>query len=379
MNLNINALFQPLEGADCADLNILIVGGAIRDSLLGLTPKDIDFVAVGIKPETLLSRGFLQIGRDFPVFLHPISHVEVALARTERKIAEGHTGFTVHADPSVSLEDDLRRRDFTINAIALARDGTLTDPYGGQNDLNARRLQHVSDAFSEDPLRVFRGIRFLAQLASFDFEPAPETAELMRKMVPTFRELSVERIVSEIDQTLKTEKPEVGLKWIPRLGITQSLAPELNCLPHRFLTNFPETRLAEWAFKNRPSLGCIQVYCSKFRLSLSKQRLLRAILTLRKVEVIDASNILSTMNQLGWLRGNAPDPTIDRLLVEADKAALTSIPVSTWLKLRSIVRQVTAETVEGEISGRSLGEAIYAQRLRVLSTEISAPGTAPGL
>ena len=379
MNLNITPLFQPLDGVDCTDLNILVVGGAIRDSLLGLTPKDIDFVAVGIRPESLLSRGFLQIGRDFPVFLHPKSHAEVALARTERKIAEGHTGFTVHADPSVSLEDDLRRRDFTINAIALARDGTLTDPYGGQNDLSARKLQHVSDAFSEDPLRVLRGIRFLAQLASFDFEPTPETVKLMRKMVPTFRELSVERIVSEIDRTLKAENPEAGLKWMPQLGITQNLAPELNSLPNRFLTHFPETRLAEWVFKNTPSLTCIQLYCTKFKLSLNKQRLFRAILTLRTVEVVDASNILSTMSKLGWLRGNAPDTTIDRLLVEIDKAKLTPIPISTWLKLRSIARQVTAETVADGSSGRALGEAIYAQRLRALSTEISAPGTAPGL
>ena len=128
-----------------------------------------------------LELGFQQVGHDFPVFLHPKSHVEIALARTERKTQQGHTGFVVHADPKVSLETDLLRRDFTMNAMAISRGGELIDPYGGQYDLEQRIMRHVSHAFTEDPLRVLRGVRFLAQLGQFDFSLAPETITLMRQ------------------------------------------------------------------------------------------------------------------------------------------------------------------------------------------------------
>ena len=132
--------------------------------------------------ETLLELGFQQIGQDFPVFLHPKSHAEIALARTERKTHKGHTGFIVHADPAVTLETDLLRRDFTINAMAVSRTGELIDPYGGEKDLQSHQLRHASGAFSEDPLRVLRGIRFLAQLGAFEFQIAPETRSMMQSM-----------------------------------------------------------------------------------------------------------------------------------------------------------------------------------------------------
>ena len=137
---------------------------------------------MGATPETFLKLDFQQVGQDFPVFLHPKSHVEIALARTERKTHQGHTGFAVYADPSVTLETDLLRRDFTINSMALSRTGDLIDPYGGENDLKARQLRHVSDAFKEDPLRVLRGIRFLGQLGKFEFCIAPETESVMQAM-----------------------------------------------------------------------------------------------------------------------------------------------------------------------------------------------------
>ena len=218
-------LFAPLAGTNLETIEMYVVGGAVRDSLLGLAPKDIDYVAVGTTPDTLCDLGFQQVGQDFPVFLHPKSHVEVALARTERKTQQGHTGFVVHADPSVTLETDLLRRDFTINAMAISRTGELIDPFGGQQDLNDRLLRHVSTAFAEDPLRILRGIRFLAQLGRFNFQLADETVHLMQTMAPSLTELSVERVIVELDKTLASERPEHGLSQLARLKVTDMLAP----------------------------------------------------------------------------------------------------------------------------------------------------------
>ena len=146
-----------------------LVGGAVRDRLLGLPAGDRDWVVVGESPASMLAAGFRQVGADFPVFLHPASAEEYALARTERKSAPGHRGFIVHADPAVTLEQDLERRDFTINAIAQAPDGALVDPFGGARDLEARVLRHIGPAFAEDPLRVLRAARFMARLAPLGF------------------------------------------------------------------------------------------------------------------------------------------------------------------------------------------------------------------
>ena len=158
-----------------------IVGGAVRDRLLGLPVKDRDWVVVGATPEVMQARGFRPVGKDFPVFLHPKTQEEYALARTERKVGRGYHGFTFHAAPDVTLEDDLIRRDLTINAIAEDDDGTLIDPYGGVADLRAGVLRHVSAAFAEDPVRILRLARFAARFAAFTV--APETQALMRHMV----------------------------------------------------------------------------------------------------------------------------------------------------------------------------------------------------
>src|SRR5258708_36344314 len=157
-----------------------LVGGSVRDELLGLPVQDHDHVVVGASPEEMLKQGFRPVGADFPVFLHPETHEEYALARTERKTGPGYKGFAFHAAPDVTLEDDLRRRDLTINAMARAEDGTLVDPYGGERDLRAGLLRHVSEAFAEDPVRILRVARCAAR---FGFAVAPETMALMRPMV----------------------------------------------------------------------------------------------------------------------------------------------------------------------------------------------------
>ena len=377
---DLKYLFAPLTGIDLDHLEIYVVGGAVRDSLLGLTPKDVDFVAIGTTPETFLELGFQQVGQDFPVFLHPKSHTEIALARTERKTHKGHTGFIVHADPAVTLETDLLRRDFTINAMAVSRTGELIDPYGGEKDLQSHQLRHVSSAFSEDPLRVLRGIRFLAQLGAFEFQIAPETRSMMQSMSAYLVELSVERIVVELDKTLSSSHPLLGLKHLSDLEITNVLLPALETLPDQFLCQSTDGRLAEWMILNQPTIKCIERYGKKFRLTNQRTTFLKAATRLKNLTLEDAAQCLHVFGQLGWLRGNHPDEGIDRLLVEFGQSGQMTVPIGRWFEIRQRVRQVSAEQfIEQGLSGQALGDAIDAERLSVLSTEISAPGTAPGL
>jgi len=188
-------------------MEVFLVGGAVRDELLGRPVTERDWVVVGSGAAELEALGYRRVGRDFPVFLHPETGEEYALARTERKTGPGHTGFVVHAGPEVTLEDDLERRDLTVNAIARDADGTLIDPYGGGADLARRVLRHVSPAFREDPLRVFRVARFAAELDGF--EVAPETLELMRRMAAdgALDELSAERVWAELAKALASPSP----------------------------------------------------------------------------------------------------------------------------------------------------------------------------
>ncbi|MBV7435248.1 tRNA nucleotidyltransferase [Cardiobacteriaceae bacterium TAE3-ERU3] len=190
-------------------MQVYLVGGAVRDKLLGLAVKDRDYVVVGATPEIMKEKSFQSVGQDFPVFLHPNTHEEYALARMERKTARGHQGFSFDYDPNVTLEEDLLRRDLTINAIAEAEDGSLVDPYGGLNDIKARVLRHVSPAFGEDPLRVLRLMRFYARFAPQQFTIAPETLALCREMVAEgeLHDLTAERVWAECEKALSYAEP----------------------------------------------------------------------------------------------------------------------------------------------------------------------------
>ncbi|KTG17961.1 MULTISPECIES: multifunctional CCA addition/repair protein [unclassified Guyparkeria] len=209
-----------------------IVGGAVRDQLLGRDVVDHDWVVVGATPEQMLQRGFRQVGADFPVFLHPETGEEYALARTERKQGRGYHGFTVHAAPDVTLEDDLARRDLTINAMAEAASGELVDPFGGRADLEARRLRHVGPAFVEDPLRVLRVARFAAQLADYDFEVAEETKALMREMSASgeLADLTPERVWAETVKALATARPSRYFAVLHEVGALRDTFPEVEAL-----------------------------------------------------------------------------------------------------------------------------------------------------
>ena len=211
-------------------MKIYQVGGSVRDLLLGLPAVDRDYVVVGATADAMLAAGYQPVGKDFPVFLHPKTKEEYALARTERKIARGYTGFAFQADPDVTLEEDLLRRDLTINAMAFNEDGSLVDPYGGANDIAAKVFRHVSDAFAEDPLRVLRLARFAARFT--EFTVAPETLALCKKLVDDgeVRELVAERVWQEISRGLMEAQPSRMFEVLRTCGALAELAPELDRL-----------------------------------------------------------------------------------------------------------------------------------------------------
>ncbi|GAB1439865.1 multifunctional CCA addition/repair protein [Providencia sp.] len=213
-------------------MKVYLVGGAVRDQLLGLPISDRDFVVVGTTPEAMLAQGFQQVGKDFPVFLHPKTHEEYALARTERKTGSGYTGFSCYSAPDVTIEDDLLRRDLTINAIAQSDSGELVDPHHGIKDLENRLLRHVSDAFAEDPLRVLRVARFAARYYEYGFTIAPETHMLMQSMANSgeLSHLTAERVWTETQKALMSNAPQIYFEVLRDCGALATLFPEIDNL-----------------------------------------------------------------------------------------------------------------------------------------------------
>lgn len=213
-------------------MNTYLVGGAVRDRLLGRAAGDRDWVVVGSTPEQMLAQGFRAVGRDFPVFLHPHTHEEYALARSERKSGRGYRGFVVDADPGVTLEQDLQRRDFTINAIAEAANGQLIDPFGGVADIEGRVLRHVSAAFSEDPVRILRAARFMARFAPLGFRVAAPTLALMQAMVVDGEvdHLVPERVWQELERALREPRPAAFVQTLRACGALARILPEVDAL-----------------------------------------------------------------------------------------------------------------------------------------------------
>ena len=209
-----------------------LVGGAVRDKLLGIETKDRDWVVVGAAPQEMLDLGYQQVGQDFPVFLDPDSHDEYALARTERKTGPGYKGFAVNSSPEVTLKEDLLRRDLTINAIAMDETGSLIDPFGGQCDIESRVLRHVSGAFVEDPLRVLRVARFAARFAHLGFRVANETRDLMRSICHSgeLDYLVPERIWKELELALTSQTPSVFIEVLRECDALEAILPEVNNL-----------------------------------------------------------------------------------------------------------------------------------------------------
>ena len=276
-------------------MHIYLVGGAVRDKLLKRPVVDHDHVVVGAKPEELLALGYKPVGKDFPVFLHPRTHEEYALARTERKSGRGYKGFTVHASPDVTLEDDLRRRDLTINAMAKAEDGTLIDPYGGKRDLEQRILRHVSEAFAEDPVRILRVARFAAR---FGFSVAPETMALMRQMVQSGEAdyLVPERVWQEFAKGLMEREPERMFEVLEACSLQKKLLPELR--ERVGLTGSLAVRFARlcWPLKE----GEVEALCERLKVPSDVREL--ALLACRTRLALRASRIATPQALLELLK-----------------------------------------------------------------------------
>jgi tRNA nucleotidyltransferase (CCA-adding enzyme) len=246
-----------------------VVGGAVRDELLGLPVADHDWVVVGSTPEEMARLGFRPVGKDFPVFLHPTTHEEYALARTERKSGRGYKGFTVYAAPDVTLEDDLKRRDLTINAIAKDEAGRLIDPFGGEKDLREGVLRHVSESFEEDPVRILRVARFAAR---FGFRIADETMALMQAMVASGEadHLVPERVWQEFARGLAEPQPKLMFAALEQCGLRAKLLPELEKVPRNFSGPLPvRFALLCWLLAE----GAIEALCDRLKVPNEEREL----------------------------------------------------------------------------------------------------------
>lgn len=356
MNAGLPAL--PVFPADpvVEGLQVYVVGGAVRDALLGLPAGDCDWVVVGATPELMVSRGFTPVGGDFPVFLHPVTHEEYALARTERKSGRGYQGFTFYTGPEVTLADDLKRRDLTVNAIAQTRSGALVDPLNGLADIKARVLRHVGDAFVEDPVRLLRLARFAARFTGFSI--APETFQLACRMVADGEvdALVPERVWREISKGLMSDCPE---RMFQLLDSTGALA---RILPGFSFDDGLYTRLACAVVEScqLPARFALAVLASPSPESLARH--LKA-----PSEVVDFARLLPLMVQalacalsppvvlgvIERLDGLRKPERFEALVKAAACARHDATDVEGWLRCLDVVRGVDAGKVAKECAGRA--------------------------
>ncbi|MBA4500936.1 hypothetical protein [Marinobacterium marinum] len=365
-------------------MDIYLVGGAVRDRLLGLEVKDRDWVVVGATPDDMLARGFKPVGQDFPVFLHPDSGEEYALARTERKSGKGYTGFTFHASPEVTLEDDLIRRDLTINAIAQSEDGELHDPCGGRRDLALRLLRHVSPAFTEDPLRVLRVARFYARFAHLGFKVAEETLALLSDISrgDELEHLTPERVWQECQRALSTRSPACFFQLLQQVGALGQVLPDcinLSCdRLQQLLAHLSPPQPAErvfalltWTLTEHLSLkdarALIIELCNHLRipnrfrdLALKNREHGRA---LGQFDQLDAEQRLLTLKGLDLLR--RPEPLEDLLMI--GRAITPGLPEKRLTALQQLLQEIKAIDshalmAEG-YTGKALGEALAQRQL----------------
>ncbi len=330
-------------------MKIYVVGGAVRDRLLGLTPGDRDYVVVGSTPEEMLAAGYTPVGKDFPVFLHPKTHEEYALARTERKTGHGYHGFSFHASPDVTLEEDLARRDLTVNAMAEDEQGQLVDPYHGQRDLADQVLRHVSPAFSEDPVRVLRLARFAARFPQFSV--APETQALLQQMVRAgeTKHLVAERVWQELSRGLMAEQPERMFAELDACGATADLFPGVPMVPGRLNA----AARADLALPVRVALwlaecGADQVtaLADRFRLPTDCRDL--ALLLVRHRQALLQPDALSAEDRLDALERCDGLRRADRFrLLLLALPALGAAPdvVARWLQIQAAAASVDAGAI----------------------------------
>jgi tRNA nucleotidyltransferase (CCA-adding enzyme) len=360
-------------------MQLYVVGGAVRDALLGLPPSDRDWVAVGATPEQLIALGHKPVGKDFPVFLHPTTGEEVALARTERKTGPGYRGFAVHAAPGVTLEEDLRRRDLTINAIAQAEDGTLIDPFGGAADLRAQVLRHVSPAFAEDPVRLLRLARFAARFPTFAV--APETEALLAQMVAAGEvdTLVPERVWQELARALMAERPSRFVDVLTRCGALQRVLPGLCAVDTAVLDTAAARGLpleARWAClahnaADGPALADrlrAPTACRELAAAWQRERA-----GLAGVHTPEALLALLDRND-AWRR---PDrfAALAALVALHDAVLARRLGAAVQSSRAVDVAAVARDAAAGGAAGAAIGEAIRAARLQAIAGASTAPET----
>ncbi|HEU4353912.1 MAG TPA: multifunctional CCA tRNA nucleotidyl transferase/2'3'-cyclic phosphodiesterase/2'nucleotidase/phosphatase [Burkholderiales bacterium] len=340
-------------------MRVYLVGGAVRDELLGLSVKERDYVVVGSTPEEMVRLGFKAVGKDFPVFLHPNTHDEYALARTERKSGRGYKGFTVYASPEVTLEADLKRRDLTINAMAKAEDGTLIDPFGGKKDLESGVLRHVSEAFAEDPVRILRVARFAAR---FGFLVHETTMALMRRMVESGEAdyLVAERVWQEFARGLAEPHPEQMFEVMQRTGLLANAFPEIRAWPRRFSGSVPvRFAVLAWPLGERE----VQALCERLRAPTDVREL--ALAAARNKEGLKRSTPEAL---LGVLKGADAFRRPERFaeLLEAARLAEPGIDIARIERARAAAAAVDAGAIASSAQGADIGRLVDEARLEAL-------------
>jgi tRNA nucleotidyltransferase (CCA-adding enzyme) len=408
-------------------VEIYLVGGAVRDKLLGLPVKEQDWVVIGETPDSMEQQGFRSVGKDFPVFLHPKTHEEYALARTERKTAPGYKGFAVHASPDVSLEQDLIRRDLTINAMALTPQGQLIDPYGGQVDLEQRIFRHVSPAFAEDPVRILRIARFAARYHHLGFTLAEETRDLMQSMVAggEVDHLVPERVWTELFKALGEKSPSAFFHTLKACSALANIFPEIDCLfgvpqPEKYhpeidtgihamlcleqaavLSDNPEVRFAalvhdlgkgvtpkaDWPHHyGHETLGLtvLEQLCTRLRVPNSFKTLALLVMQYHthchRAFELRASTITDMLSTLGAFKPANKLPEFF-LACEADAKGRTGLenilyPQAELLSsaAKAAASVDTSTIVNGELKGANIGEAIRLLRIKAVAESIKSYG-----
>lgn len=347
-------------------MQVYLVGGAVRDELLGRVIVERDWVVVGSSPEEMLELGYRQVGRDFPVFLHPETREEYALARTERKTGPGHSGFTCHAGSDVTLEEDLERRDLTVNAMARDTQGDLIDPFGGEQDVADGILRHVSQAFSEDPLRVFRVARFAAQLGGFSV--VEDTLSLMSNIAADdeLRELSAERVWQELAKALRGEQP---LRFFAVLRAARALQPWFSefdmlevLLPEALRGELARFAAMGWLLTADEAGALCERLKAPNQFSRPMLQVARHGALLAGWKTADAKELCTALNHINAFRpGIAHELPIDVVAACAD-ADLAALKVA----CEGIRDTVTAASLPDSLEGAALGRALKAARTEAL-------------
>lgn len=389
-------------------MQVYLVGGAVRDTLLGRTVTERDYVVVGATPAQMLAKGFTQVGKDFPVFLHPKTSEEYALARTERKISNGYTGFECDASTSVTLEEDLKRRDLTVNAIARDQDGELIDPYHGQQDLAQKVLRHVSEAFSEDPLRVFRVARFATRYAYLGFTIAEETLSLMTDMAKSgeLTSLSAERVWQETKRSLLEATPEVFFKTLKACHGLDDWFAELSQSESAFITGIQTLKQIQKQSHTQPqeqnasqtapieirfaalcsglSLNEVQQLCKRLKVQNTVSEIAEMVsahkTSLLNSDKLDAETLLSVFNKTdAWRRPerfslflNALQPIARQL---ADSERPETVDALNWARREALITKAlaTANAVDVQhiiaqgFKGPEIREALNNAKLEKIS------------